>query len=143
MDLTGLVKLDKCREIFTEDKEVMDILAAGKFGLVYGNMDSPESADAYYAILLQGRHVKPVGDNFSLFEKYAEYTYDRDDLGKYEQEEIVNAIPGSVIPVTDFAEKPLTRMLYTEAMSLMLDDNGDFAVMYDKDSETLSIVQLD
>lgn len=143
MNVTGIVRLDKCKEIFTQDAEVMNILATGKFGLVYGNMDSPESTNAYYAILLQGRRVKPVSDDFFLFEKYAEYTYDRDDLDEYEQEEIVNAIPGSEIPVTDFAEKPLTRMLYIDAMSLMLDGNGDFVVMYDKDSETLLIVQLD
>lgn len=93
--------------------------------------------------MLQGRRVKPVSGDFSLFEKYAEYTYDRDDLEEYEQVEIVNAIPGSEIPVTDFAEKPLTRMLYMNAMSLMLEGNGDFAVMYNRDSETLSIVQLD
>ena len=143
MNVTGIVRLDKCKEIFTQDAEVMNILATGEYGLVYGNMDSSESADTYYAILLQGRHVKPVSDDFFLFEKYAEYTYDRDDLDEYEPEEIVNAIPGSVIPVTDFAEKPLTRMLYVNAMSLMLEGNGDFAVMYDKDSETLLIVQLD
>lgn len=41
MDVTGIVKLDKCGEIFTQNDDVMNILATGKFGLVYGNMDSP------------------------------------------------------------------------------------------------------
>lgn len=31
MNITGLVKLDKCKEIFTQDAEVMNILATGKY----------------------------------------------------------------------------------------------------------------
>lgn len=35
MNLTGLIKLDKCKEIFTQDREVMNILATGRYGLIY------------------------------------------------------------------------------------------------------------
>ena len=31
MDLTGLVKLDNCKKIFTQDADVMNILATGKY----------------------------------------------------------------------------------------------------------------
>lgn len=31
MNVTGIVKLDKCKEIFTQDAEVMNILATGKY----------------------------------------------------------------------------------------------------------------
>lgn len=31
MNITGLVKLDKCKEIFTQDAKVMNILATGKY----------------------------------------------------------------------------------------------------------------
>ena len=143
MDLTELVKLDKCGEVFTQDVEVMNILATGKYGLVYGNVDSDASKNSYYAVSLKGKRVKPVADDFFLFDVYAEYAYDMDDLEEYEQLDIVNAMQGSTIPVTDFAEKPLTRMLYIKAMSLMLEGMCDVAVVYDKDSETLSLVNVE
>lgn len=143
MNLTGLIKLDKCKEIFTQDREVMNILATGKYGIIYGSEDHGVSRDIYYAIPLKGKHIKPVGDNFFLFEKYAEHIYDRDDLEEYEQEEIVNAISGSKIPVTDFAKKPVARALYINAMSLMLDEICDVAVVYNKGSRTLSIVSVE
>lgn len=97
MDLTGLVKLDNCKKIFTQDAEVMNILATGKYGLVYGNMDSDSKkpTNAYYVIPLKGKHVKQVSNDFFLFEKYAEYTYDMDDLDECEQEEMIDAIPDS------------------------------------------------
>ena len=142
MNLTGLVKLDKCKKIFTQDREVMNILATGRYGLIYGSTDSGVSKDTYYAIPLKGKHIKPVGDNFFLFEKYAEHIYDRDDLNEYEQEKIVNAIPGTKIPVTDF-KKPVVRALYINAMSLMLDELCDVAVVYNKGSRTLSIVSVE
>lgn len=143
MNLTGLVKLDKCKEIFTQDREVMNLLATGRYGIIYGSTNPGVSKDTYYAIPLKGKHIKPVDDDFFLFEKYAEHIYDRDDLEEYVQEEIVNAIPGSKIPVTDFAKKSVTRTLYFNAMSLMLDEICDVAVVYNKDSRTLSIVSVE
>ena len=31
MNVTGIVRLDKCKGIFTQDAEVMNILATGKY----------------------------------------------------------------------------------------------------------------
>lgn len=72
-------------------------------------------------------------------EKYAEYTYDRDDLLDYEQEELISKIPETSISLKDYFQNEVAQELYDEVINIDYTGAPSYVLKFDTSENQLYI----